>query len=105
MGLFGDRGRLAEPDHVLEHLAQRARVLLDDPGLARQPGRDLDHLLVGDGADGADRLGDDQVGCELCQQLLVEFVERLALGDARLHRPVDLAGAEARRQHGAGQVG
>ena len=100
-----DLGRLAEADHVLEHLAERARVLLQDPGLAGQPRRDLEHVLVGDRADVADRLGDDQVGGELGEQLLVELVERLALGHPRLHRAVDLGGVEARRQHGRGQMG
>ena len=81
-----DRGGLAEPDHVLEHLAERARVLLEHPRPARQPRGDLDHVLVGDRADVADRLGDDQVGRELGEQLLVELVERPALADGRLHR-------------------
>ncbi len=98
-------GCLAKPDHVLEHLAQRARVLLDDPGLARQARGDLEHVLEGDRAHGADRLGDDQVGGQLLQQILVELVQRLSLGNPRLHLPVDLGGAEVGPQHGSRQVG
>ena len=93
VGCLRDPGRLAEPDHVLEHLAQRARVLLNDPGLARQPGGDLDHVLEGDGADLADRLGDDQVGRELGQQLLVELVQRLPLADASPSPPLSISPA------------
>ena len=101
-----DAGRLAEADHVLEHLAEGARVLLEDAGPARQAGRDLDHVLVGDRADRADRLGDDQVRLQLGEQLLVELVERPPLGHRRLHRGVDLAPRSSpARDRGAGQVG
>ena len=90
-------GRLAEPDHVLEHLAERARVLLEHPRLARQPRGDLEHVLVGDGADVADRLGDDQVRRQLGQPLLVELVERPALADASPSPPRRSRRRRARR--------
>ena len=73
-------------------------------GGARQPRRDLDHVLEGDRADVADGLGDDQVRRQLGQPLLVEAVERLAFADDRLHRGVDLAGAEPVGEDGRGQV-
>ncbi len=101
----GDRRCLAQADHVLEHLAQRARVLLQDLRLTAQPGRHLEHVLVGDRADSADRLGDDQIGGELGEQLLVQFVQRLSLRHPRLHCPVDLSSVEAAWQHRLGQVG
>jgi hypothetical protein len=100
-----DRGRLAEADHVLEHLGQRARILLEHPRPAVEAGGDRNHVLVGDGADLADRLGDDQIGGELREHSLVQLVERAALGDRRLHGGVDLAGVEVLAQNRPGQVG
>ena len=103
-------GRLAEADHVLEHLAEGARVLLEDArdGSARRAATSTTSS-IGDRADVADRLGDDQVGGELGEQLLVELVERAPLGDGRLHRGVDLAGVEALRRgrcaSGGGDLG
>ena len=51
------------------------------PRRPRQPRRHLDHVLVGDGADVADRLGDDQVRRQRGQPRLVEAVERPAFAD------------------------
>ena len=74
---FLDPDRGPQPGQVLQHLAERAGVLLHHPRPARQPRRHLDHVLEGDGADVADRLGDDQVRRQLGQPRLVEAVERL----------------------------
>ena len=62
-----------------------------DRGPPRQAGGHLEDVLVGDGADVADLLGDDQVGLQGGQTLLVELVERPALADDPLHGRVDLA--------------
>ena len=48
-------------------------------------------LVVGDRADRAQLLRDDQVGLELAQRALVELVDRLAALGALAHRGVDLA--------------
>ncbi len=72
-------GCLTESGDVFENLGEAAGVLLHDPRRARQSSGDLDHVLVGDRADVADRLGDDQVRFQRRQPLLVEAVERLCL--------------------------
>ena len=71
------------------------RVERDDLRVARDPARDGDDVVVGDGAHGAQLLGDDQVGLELGQGLLVELVDRLAALRALAHRGVDLGRAQA----------
>ena len=60
-------------------------------GRDRQLGRERRDLVVGDRADRAQRLGHDQVGLELAQQVGVELVDRLAGGGALAHGGVDLA--------------
>jgi hypothetical protein len=60
---------------------------------------DLPHVVVGDRAHGAQRLGDDEVGRELVQHLGVEFVDRFAGQRALLDRGVDLGRAEPGGQH------
>jgi hypothetical protein len=97
------RGR--EPRHVGEHLAERRRVERDDLRLRRQPLRDRAHVVEGDGADLAHRLGDDQVHLELLERRLVELVERLAAPGALAHRGVDRGRFQALGNHAAREVG
>ena len=73
-------------------------------GAARQPRGDRAHVVVGDGADRAQRLGHDQVGLELRQRLLVEPVERLAAAGDLAHAGVDLGGRQAVGDHARGQL-
>ena len=62
----GDPGRLAKAGDVGEHLRRGSTGSSEITArLARQPGGDRDDVVVGDGADLADRLGDDQVRLEL----------------------------------------
>ena len=100
-----DPSRRSQPGHVLQHLGERARVLLQDPRPPRQARRHRDHVVVGDGTDLANRLGDDQVGLEFCQPLLVEGVEGTPFADDLLDRGVDLTGVETLRQDRRRQVG
>ncbi len=103
-GTILDPGRLAEPVHVRQHLAEGARVLLQHPRPPRQTRRHRDHILVGDGADLADRLGDDQLRLQFGQPFLVERVEGAPFADDLLYRRVDLAGIEIRGKDRRGQV-
>ena len=93
-------GRLGERADVAEHLAERVRVERDHLRLGLDPLRDRDDVVVGDRADRAQRLRDDQVGLQLAQPRLVERVDRLALLGQLAHGAVDLAGLEP----GADQV-
>jgi hypothetical protein len=67
--------------------------------------RDRDHVVVGDGAHGAQPLGDDQVGLELDQATRVELVDRLAALGPLAHGGVDLGRAQAAGQHVARDLG
>ena len=89
-----------ERAHVAEHLAERVRVERDHLRRGLHPLGHRDDVVVGDRADRAQRLRDDQVGLQLAQPLLVERVDRLALLGELAHRAVDLA----RREAGADQV-
>ena len=93
-------GRGGERPGVAEHLAERVRVERDHLRLGLDPLRDLDDVVVGDRADRAQRLRDDQVGLQRAQPLLVERVDRLALLGQLAHRAIDLGG----REPGADQV-
>ncbi len=75
-----------------EDLVQRLGVEREHLGPARQALGDGADVVVGDGADGAQGLRDDQVGLELCQLGLVERVERLATRSHLPHLGVDLGG-------------
>ena len=66
-------------------------------GLARDLLGDRAHVVVGDRADRAQCLGDDQVGLELVQRVGVELVDRLAGERALLDGRVDLRRSSARR--------
>ena len=66
--------------------------------------RHRDDVVVGDGADLADRLGDDQVRRQLRQTFLVEAVEGPAFADHLLDGGIDLSRVEPLRQDGRGQV-
>ena len=67
-----------------------------DARAARQRRRDGDHVVIGDGAHVADRLGDDQVGSLLLEPVAVELVQRAPRGDGLAHGAVDLAPPTAR---------
>ncbi len=93
-------GRPGQRADVAQHLAERGRVERDDRGRRVHPLGDRADVVVGDGADRAQRLGHDQVGRERLQHALVELVDRAALLGQLAHGAVDLV----RRQPGADQV-
>ena len=62
-------------------------------------------LLVGDRADRAQRLRDDQVGLQARERVAVELVDRFALERALAHGRVDLGCVEARGEPVAGELG
>ncbi len=92
-------GRLGERAHVAERLAERMRVERDHARIRRQLTRDLGDVVIGDGADGAERLRDDHLRRELGERVAVELVDRLAGERALANGGVDRGGVEARRQH------
>jgi hypothetical protein len=53
---------------------------------------------VGDRADRAERLRDDQVGSQRAQEIAVELIDRSAGGDALANRRVDPPRVELRRE-------
>ncbi len=105
LALVGHAGGLGQARHVGQHLADRGGVQRDHRGLGRQPLGHRAHVVVGDGADLAHRLGHDQVGVLLGQRLLVELVQRLALAHVLAHGGVDLGRRQPLGDHAGGQVG
>ena len=97
-------GRLGDRAGVPEHLADRVRIQRDDHRLGVDLLRDRAHVVIGDRAHRAQRLGDDQVGLELVQRVGVELVDRLARHRALLDGRVDLSGAEAAGQPVTGDL-
>ena len=93
-------GGLRERAHVAQHLAERVRVQGDHPRRRVDPLRDRAHVVIGHGADRAERLRHDQVRRERLQRMLVELVDRAALLGELANRAIDLV----RRQPGADQV-
>ena len=100
-------GRLRDRPDVAQRLAERLGVQRDHLRAASAAAAaDLRHLVVGDRADRAQLLRDDQVGRELGERLLVERVDRLAARGALAHGGVDLARRSGpARQHVARQWG
>ena len=97
-------GGLGQARHVGEDLAERGRVERDHGRTSGQALGDREHVVVGHGADLADRLGHDQVHVELVERVHVELVERLALARcARVPRGRSRRQA-ALRDHAAGEV-
>ena len=92
-------GRLGQHAHVAEHLAERVRVERDHLRLGVEPLGDRLDVLVGDRADRAQRLRDDQVGLQVAQRRLVELVDRAALLGELAHRAVDLGRLEPGPDH------
>ena len=84
---------------------RRLGVERDHARARLEPRGDRADVVVGDGADRAQRLGDDQVGLEVGERGLVELVERLAPPGDLAHAGVDLAGLQAGRDHAARQAG
>ena len=101
-----------ERRHALRDPVYRPRVERDH---LRAERRDASKLAARDRADLAEVLRDDHVRRERPDQLLVDRVERAALGDGRPHRLVDLEARERARvdprrrhdrqiEHGVGPV-
>ena len=91
--------RLARPSN---DLATAERFYVDGLGLSvlfrttgDAPG---EHVAGGDRADGAQVLGQHQVGAQVADGVGVEPVERLAAADAGADQPVDLGRFDGRRQ-------
>ena len=95
----------AEPDEVVQHLPEGARVERDHVGARVEPLGHRAHVVIGDRADGAQRLGDDQVGRQAGEGGLVQLVEGLAPPGHLADASVDLAGLQAGRDHAARQAG
>ncbi len=100
-GPVGDPGRLAQPRDVGEHVGEVRGVERDHLRERREAGGHGYDVVVGDRADLADRLGDDQVDVELAQRGLVELVQVAPLAGQASHLGVDLA----RRRSGGGFCG
>ena len=98
-------GRLCERAHVPQHLAQRVRIQRHHLRLGVEPLGDRAHVVVGDRADGAQRLRDDQIGLKVPQGGLVELVDRAALLGQRAHGAVDLVRRQAGPDHVARDLG
>ena len=99
---LGDARRLAQAGDVGEHLGEVGGVERDHRGPGRQALGHRDHVVVGDRADLADGLGDDQIDLELGQGRLVELVEVASLAGEPAHRGVDLAGGRGPPGSGCG---
>ncbi len=98
-------GRLGERADVAQDLAERVRVERDDRGPGVQPLGDRADVVVGDRAHRAQRLGDDQVGLELREAVLVQLVDGAALLRQLAHRAVDLRGRQPGADHVARDLG
>ena len=98
-------GRLAQGLDRAEHLLQRVRVDGQHLGRAAQVGERVVHHGDVDGADGAEVLGDHDVGVQAGQCTLVEVVEVLATSHGAGDVRVDLGGrqplGQGRRRHDA----
>ncbi len=103
--LVAPAGGQGQRAHVAHDLAERVGVERDDLGLGLDPLRDRTHVLVGHGTHRAQRLGDDEVGLELGQQVLVEAVDGLAGLGELAHPRVDLDRGQALGDHAVGDVG
>ena len=103
LAALADAGGDREPDEVVEDLVEGPGIERDHVGPAGQARGDRADVVVGDGADRAQRLGHDQVGLELEERSLVELVERLTATDEVAHPTVDLGGLEPLRNDAAGQ--
>ena len=100
-GVAGARG-LRQRAHVTHRLAERLGVQRYHLGAGGHRLGDPLDVLDAHGADRAQRLGDDQVGLELAQPLLVEGIDRLAALGALRDGGVDLPRRQPRGQHVAG---
>ena len=96
---------LGERAHVAQHLAERVRIQREHLRGGIEPLRDGADVVLGDGAHGAERLGDDQVRLQVLQLALVELVDRAALLGELAYRAVDLRGLEPRPDHVARDLG
>ena len=104
LAAVADAAGLAEADEVAEDLVEGRGVEREHLGGARQARGDRANVVVGDGADRAERLGDDQVGALGGKRLLIELVERIAGADQLPHPGVDLRRLEALGDDAAGQA-
>jgi hypothetical protein len=89
---------LCDRSGIAQNLSQRVRIERDHHRLTVDLRRDFAHVVVGDGADRAQRLGDDQLGLQVVQRVGVELVDRLSVERPLLDGRVDLGGAETVRQ-------
>ena len=83
---------------VAHRLADRLRIECDHLRARGDHLGLLDDFVVGDRADRAQLLGDDQVGLQLAQELGIELVDGALAGDRGAHGGVDLARRQALRQ-------
>jgi hypothetical protein len=70
--------RIREANQIIENLVEALGVERDHLRTRRQAARDRANVLVGDGADRAQRLGDDQVRRQRRQRGLVQLIEGVA---------------------------
>ena len=86
---------LCDRSGIAQDLSHSVRIERDHQRLAVDLLGDLPDVLVGDGADLAQRLGDDQVGLEVLEHLGVELVDRFAAERELLDGRVDLRRRES----------
>ena len=81
--------RLPDGDNRVEHALDARRLKREDLRLAWQRACDLQHILVGDGANRAEFLSQDEVRFELREELDVQLVDRFAAAQVVAHQTVD----------------
>ena len=94
---------LADVEDVGEDVLEACRIEREDLGAPDHRRDGVTDLSGRDGADGAELLGEEEVGRELGQALLVEGVEARAGGELRRDRGVDLLRRHAGREGAAGE--
>jgi hypothetical protein len=80
------------------------RIERNDPWPGRDRAGHLAHVVVADRAHRAERLGDDEVGLEVMQEVGVELVDRIAALGALADGGVDLGRGEPRGEDVARHV-
>ena len=101
-----DSGPARQPTNnadVLEDVLNGLRFERDELRRGTQPAYGPFHDRIGDGADLAELLREDQVGAERLQERRIERVDAAALVDELANVPIDLGTRTRARQDAAGQ--
>ncbi len=105
LGPVSNRGGLAHRQDRAQHLLQRARIQGEHLGVAAQVPQGRLDLPGWEGADGAQVLGQDQVGLQFRQRLLVQGVQAAVGGEPAVDVLVDLPGRHPTGVQSAGNHG